>query len=440
MGKTAPFQIALVTFFIVFGVLAVLVFSGAINLDGTPEATTAKGTVVMWGTYKQTLLSREIDAYNQKHPDYKLVYVQKEASAFDQSFAEAIASGVGPDLILLPQDGIIRNQTKLFMIPYTSIPERTFRDTYIQEGELYMLTEGIIGLPLAVDPIIMYYNRNMFEAAGYTQVPQTWETLTQAVPKLTQKTPNGTILQSALPFGVYSNLNHAKDIISLLLIQAGNPIVIKQGADFRTVLSQSFDLATSPAESVFTFFTQFSDPLKETYTWNRTFTNARDQFINERLAVYFGYASELPLIASKNPNLNFDLAKVPQINNAKFQVTFGQMQAVAIVKASKNLPTAIKVATELTSAEMSAKIVGALLADTPIAPARRDLLTQVPPNSYGPVLYGSAVISRGWYDPGDSVTNPIFSGIVDDIVRGASAVGTAIGSGQSKLDIFFRQN
>lgn len=440
MGKISPFQIIIITVFVVLGVLAVLVFSGVINLDKTSQQTGAKGAVTMWGTYKHDLLSRVIDSYNQKHQDYSLVYVEKNASTFDTDLTEAIASGEGPDLILLPQDGILRNQTKLFKIMYTSLPERTFRDTYIQEGELYMLPDGVIGLPLAVDPLIMYYNRNMFEAAGLTQAPKTWDALSAAVPSLTKKTANATITQSAIPFGVFSNLNHAKDILSLLLLQINNPIVLKRGSEFIPVLNQKSDPNASgtPAQAVLEFFTQFSDPLKETYTWNRSFGSARDQFINEQLAVYFGYASELPTIAAKNPNLNFDIAKIPQVANTRSEVTFGQMQAVAIVKASKNFNSAFIVASEITSHDMADALINSLLESAPIAPARRDLFTKIPPNLYGPTLYNSAVIARGWYDPGDAITNPIFSDLVDNVIRGALNIGEAINQANSKLELVLK--
>ena len=60
-------------------------------------------------------------------------------------------------------------------------------------------------------------------------------------------------------------------------------------------------------ESVLRFYTQFADPAKETYSWNKTFQNDKNAFISGKLAFYFGYASEYKDIQQKNPNLRFDI-------------------------------------------------------------------------------------------------------------------------------------
>jgi ABC-type glycerol-3-phosphate transport system substrate-binding protein len=436
MGKMSVFQISIIVFFIVMAGLALLIFSGAINLDSQQSSTGPKGSIVMWGTYPHDKVSNVFDTYNQSHQGYTVTYIEKAPNALDNELAEAIASGGGPDLVILRQDDILNNVNKLYLIPYTSIPERTFRDTYIQEGELYMMDKGIIGLPISVDPMIMYYNRDIFEGAGITVPPKTWTQFLGMVPNLTKRDDKGVITQSAIPFGIYSNLNHAKDILSLLLFQAGDPIVAAQGSKFLSVLNQNPGGASvSPAQAVVDFFTQFADPSKTTYSWNKSFNSGLNQFINGELAVYFGYASELPVIAAKNPNLNFDVAKIPQPDGAKTEITFGQMQAVAVVKASKNLATALSVANDISGASFSASLVGAVLDSGPVAPARRDLLSSVPPSLYGPTLYSSAIISRGWLDPGSDGTNPIFQAMVDDVTRGATDSATSVNNAQSKLSL-----
>jgi ABC-type glycerol-3-phosphate transport system substrate-binding protein len=155
--------------------------------------------------------------------------------------------------------------------------------------------------------------------------------------------------------------------------------------------------------------------------------------------VYIGFASELPFIAAQNPNLNFDVAKVPQASSTGTSVTFGNMQAIGVVKASKNLSTALFVASDLTSADFQTKLTTGLLNSAPVAPARRDLLATAPQTLFGPTLYSSAIISRGWYDPGAEATDPIFSNMVDSVVRGASDPSQAVGDAESKLTVLFSQ-
>jgi len=300
----------------------------------------------------------------------------------------------------------------------------------------------VVGLPLTIDPLILYYNRDLLEGAGITTPPKTWDDVVRITPLLTKKGANQNILQSALPFGIYGNLNNAGDILSMLLFQAGNMIVAKQGETFSPVLGSN-PLQTagsgvlSPAQAVVSFFTQFVDPTKETYTWNRSFTNARDSFISGQLAMYIGYASEVPSIVAQNPNLNFDITKVPQSSLTGTQITFGNMQAVAIVKASSNPVAALFIAGEMTGADFAGKLVDRLLATTPVAPARRDLLGNVPQNVFGPTLYSSAIIARGWYSPGKDIVNPIFNAMVDDVVRGAADISQAVSDAHSRLTVYF---
>jgi multiple sugar transport system substrate-binding protein len=444
MKKLSPFQVGIVIFFIICIIVAVLIFIGVIGGGTKSQTQTAQGNVVLWGTYPSDVMSKLFDSYNASHQKYSVTYVEIGPTDLDSKLSDAIASGVGPDMVILTQDQIVNNQSKLYTIPYQSLTQSTFRATYAQEGELFMLPQGTIALPLTIDPLVLYYNRDLLEAAGITQPPTSWNQLVSEIPLLTKTDSNNNIVQSGIPFGIYGNLNNARAILSMFFLQAGDPIVTTQGGQFLPVLSQAStatagNQSASPAEAVVNFFTQFVDPTKSTYTWNRSFQNARQEFINGELAFYIDYASELPLIATQNPNLNFDVAKVPQANDTGAQVTFGNVAGVAIVKATKNMTTAFTVMSDLTGSDFESQLVTALLPVAPVAPARRDLLTTPPQVLFGPVLYNSAVIARGWYDPGESQTDPIFNDMIDSVVRGASDVGQAVGDAQNSLMVVFHQ-
>jgi ABC-type glycerol-3-phosphate transport system substrate-binding protein len=440
MQKSSTFQTVLLIIFVVFIVVAVLIFSGVIPIGGGDSETAGpKGEVVIWGPYKTNTVFKFFEEINNASKGaFKALYVEKNPRSFDRDLSEAIASGVGPDLVILSQEQLYRSRSKLFPIDYASFPERTFRDTFIQEGELFLLADGIYGLPLSVDPIIMYYNRNMFEASGITSPPKTWEELAQITPKLTVKKENLVLTQSAVSFGSYGNLTHAKDILSLLIMQAGNPITIESQKGFTSALGNKYNQEIPPAVSAISFFTQFADPQKDTYTWNRSLPASQEAFISEQVAVYFGYASELPLIVNKNPNLNFDIAKVPQVTGSKSHITFGDLKAVGIIKTSHNFNSAYSFALSLTGGELAPKILGALRADAPVAPARRDLLSSAPQNLFGPTLYGGALISRGWVDPGDDLSDPIFRDLVDSVFRGAVGPSEAVSQAHNKLQVIIK--
>lgn len=428
------FNIALLVIFIVFAVVAVLIFSNVIDVGDKDGISGAQGTVVLWGTIDRQDIGGLLTDFNQENKNFSVSYVQKNPQTFDRELTEAFASGIGPDLFLLPNDLILRYRNKIFPIPYQSFSERVFRDMFVSEGELYLFPEGVLAVPLTVDPMVMYYNRSMLDSAGIAQPPLTWDEFYIIATLLTSKDDANNIVKSAVSFGGFKNVTHAKDILSMLLLQLGNPIVSKEGADLSSVLDLSFNLKTSPAEAVLSFYTDFSNPLEEAYSWNKSLPASRDAFISEDLAIYFGYASELFEMRERNPNLDFDITRMPQVKNATANITIGRMRAIAISKTSKNLITAFVVSTLLTGRNFA----GELAAILSLPPVRRDLLVVRPTTSYLPVFYDGALYSRSWLDPSPQKTDEIFETMVEDIVSGRADAGRAVGDASDGIEILLR--
>lgn len=427
MQKSNLFQTILIVVFGLAILVAVLIFAGIIPTPGEKTANGgAQGTVVLWGTYDQSIMTSLLEQLNRTNKTYKIIYMQKQADTLQGDLVNAIASGQGPDLVILSNNDIIRNSNKVYHIPFASYSERAFRDTFVPAGDLFLMSDGIMGLPLTVDPMLLYYNTNMFEEAGIAKPPATWEDVIKDIPLLTKRSPAG-LTQAAIGMGTYANVTHAKDIIAMLLLQSGNVLVSFEGATPTASLSGS--------ESVLTFYTGFADPLKDTYTWNRAQSNSKDAFVNETLAMYFGYASELPGIVAKNPNLHFDIARVPTIATSTAKATIGRINAVAVVKSSQNFNTALYAASQLSGADFSGRLTSQLFTVAPIAPARRDLLSQTPQGIYGPMIFNSALSARGWRDPDSVATGKIFSMLIDDIVRGALSPVEAVRQANDKLKL-----
>jgi ABC-type glycerol-3-phosphate transport system substrate-binding protein len=120
--------------------------------------------ISVWGTLSDEFFQNFADKYFTENDlkNYSVDYMEKDSATFDQELVEAIASGVGPDAIVLPDDLIVRYSNKIFPIPYATLPEISFKDSYIQQAELYLNPSGIMALPLAIDPLVMYWNRDIF--------------------------------------------------------------------------------------------------------------------------------------------------------------------------------------------------------------------------------------------------------------------------------------
>ncbi|MEN9613748.1 MAG: hypothetical protein RLZZ347_55 [Candidatus Parcubacteria bacterium] len=421
------FQIILLTLCVVFIVAGVTVFS--LTKDATKSA---RGTTVLWGTIPDTQMQVILSQARVTDGLLDVTYVQKKPETFDQEFIEALASGKGPDGIILSQDSIVKYADKIIPIPFTTLPERDFKDTFVTEGDLFLSDTGVLGVPFTVDPLVLYWNRDVFANAGLATPPKLWQDFLTITPKLTVRKGVGdaVITKTAVALGEYRNIENAKAILSALLLQAGTPIVSMKNGRPSSALGFRSEQGFSPAESVLRFYTQFADPQKAMYAWNRSFTSAQQKFLSGDLATYVGFASELATLRVKNPNLNFDVTLLPQTSNDSLKTTFGQMYALALVRGSANPNGTIANFLSLASAS-----VGSVVSETlHLPPVRRDLLSVQPTDPYKAVFNNSALVAKGWLDPSRSTSDQIFKDLVESVSSGRLSLPEAISEANNQLD------
>lgn len=425
------FQTILLFVFGAVFVVAVLIFSGLIKVGGGSAGAQYSGTVVLWGTIDDNVMQPLVDTFNLKKT-YVLKYSHRNPDTFVPDLIDALAAGKGPDLVMLPQADAWSLKDKLTPIPYVSFPQRTFQDSFISLGDLFLTKDGILALPFTVDPMVMYWNRDILTNANIATPPATWDDVVDVVSKVTEKLPNATVTRSGVALGTFDNIKHAKDIIALLALQAGNPITaIDTQGSLRSVFTTTGSNANNiPVKSAITFYTGFADPIASTYTWNAGLSDSFNEFLSNDLALYFGYASEISSIRKLNPNLNFDVSGVPQSKTASIKATFGHLTGLALTRGSKNQATALFVATELTSADFLAKLNASLL----LPPVRRDLLTATTTDPYLGIFNASALSARAWRDPEPVKSDAIFKELVDTIRSGSISIDQAIIRTSGELD------
>ncbi|OHA46990.1 MAG: hypothetical protein A2541_01050 [Candidatus Taylorbacteria bacterium RIFOXYD2_FULL_36_9] len=421
--------------YVVFGAFIFFIIVGAI-LFATYRSSTSTETSIsisLWGTLSADDFSSFFSRYfGESNLKYTIDYTEKSPASFDSDLIEVLASGIGPDAIILPTDLIVRYRNKIYPIPYTVLPELTFKDTFIQAGELYLDKTGVLALPFSVDPLVMYWNRDIFNNAGLTKVPSTWIEVSDLIPKLTQKDEASNILRSTVALGEFRNVRDAKDILSALFIQAGNPIVsFSSDGSFESTLKDDFNSGTSPAVLALQFFTNFSNPVKPNYSWNRSLPNSLDVFANGDLAMYFGLASEFTAVKNKNPNLNFAVALLPQGSGNKIVYsTTGDLLGLAILKNSANPAGTYTVLNALTSASAFPYWKDIFN----VSSARRDILAQTESSAVKTIFNKSAIMSKAWYDPNRTQSNAIFQEMVESYTTGRSSLEGAVNTASDRLD------
>ena len=421
---------------IVIGIMMGLALIGVLLISGIiPGFKLGSGggtpvPIIVWGTEPYEKINGLFtDITEQNKSFFTLEYVQKNAATYENELVDALASGKGPNIWFLNQDFILKDRAKIVQIPFASFPERSFKDTFIQEGELFLSSDGIIALPFIIDPMVLYWNRDMFANAGISRAPKTWDEFVNFAEKLTIRDASGNISQAGAALGDFKNIDYAENIISFLIMQTGNAIVD------RLTLRSAFggdnsNFVVNPAESAIRFFTEFSDPGKTTYSWNRSLPTSKKAFIGGTLAMYFGYASEYKDIAEKNSHLNFDVAEVPQIKDGKIQATYGTIQGLAISKSSANTDRAMMAAVALIGKDSIAKLATIMF----LPPVRRDILLEIPQDPALAIFYKSAIQSRGWLKPDPSEVTNMFRSMVEDVITGKKKIYDAVRGVHEKLD------
>lgn len=426
------FQLVFLIVFIVAAVFGVLVFSGAIPLGSDGEGS--QGTVVLWGTLSSSVLAEPIEEFNRTTETYSVKYEEKSPANFERDLLEALATGTGPDMFFISDDLVFHYANKIIAIPYTSYSEAAFKNTFAGGGEVFLTKQGIVALPMSIDPLVLYYNRSILDAEGIVAPPKDWEEFAVQSAKLTQKDEANIIERSGAALGQYANVTHAKEILSTLFMQAGNPIILENEQGLHSALDEPIGTYNLP--SILEFYASFADPAKPLYSWNRSFNNSQDVFSSENLAFYFGFAGELLSLVNKNPNQNFFVAPVPQIKDSKFKLTAAHVTGIAVTSSSRNLNTALTAANALASSNFAvryAQILG-------VPPARRDLLAQPPESSFAPIFYNSALFARSWLDPARRETDSIFNSMVGAVLSNNMSESEAVQDASSKLELLLLSN
>jgi ABC-type glycerol-3-phosphate transport system substrate-binding protein len=427
----SSFQTILIIVFVVGFVIAIAVFSGLFSSSSAKTASTVPtGQVNIWGILPAETMNDYVNNFNSQNYGYTINYSYHDPANFYQDLIVALANGNSPDLVIMSSETISQIQDKLYVIPYAAYTEQQFRDTNIDGAQIFLSSTGVSALPLLVDPMVVYYNKDILAGKNFIVPPKTWTDLQAAVPILTKINSQGQITQSTVALGEADNILHARDILSTLFLQTGNSIVASDpsGGSNQVTLTNggtanaSGTIATLPAVQALTFYTSFADPTSSHYTWNDSLPESLQNFLAGNSAFYLGRASELFTIQAQNPNLNFDVTQMFQSDNAVRPITFGSFIAVGIMKNAPNMTAAYAAATQMASSTN----VDALSKDFSLPPVRRDLLQVAQSNPYVSVFFQAALSAFAWPDPNPASTNTIFHDMITNVNSNTTDVQTAI--------------
>ena len=220
------------------------------------------------------------------------------------------------------------HKNKIVPAPKDKISADLFSTLFPQVAEQdFILDDEVYSVPLFIDTLALLYNRDILDKQGVVFPPGTWEEFELDVPKLREIDEGNITLAAAAIGGTSATVLNAYDILNLLMLQSGVPMV-----------NSNFDraeIADKNGERALEFYSQFANPKSILYTWDNSTGSTIDSFSNETVAMVFAYQGDMEGIEERNPFLDFDVSPVPQINKDN-PVNVARYYGLSVSAGSKN--------------------------------------------------------------------------------------------------------
>lgn len=323
--------------------------SGCIGTGGNGGEKIQPVTLNYWRVWEgQDAFADILAKYKALHPNITINYRKLRYEEYEKELIEALAEDRGPDIFSLHSGWLRRYESKITPLPPSttmayqttkgsikkeivverktskSITPNQLKDAFLDVVYDDVIIDGqIYGMPLAVDNMVMFYNRDLFNNAGITAPPKYWNVEFQKdVKALTREDNQGLIIQSGVALGGSSNIERYSDILSLLMLQNGANMTDENGNVAFHQAPKNSSKGYAPGLEALRFYTDFANPVKEVYAWNKSMPNSLEAFITGQLAIFFGYSYHIPTIKARAPRLNYGISKMLQIEGNSQEINF----------------------------------------------------------------------------------------------------------------------
>lgn len=428
-------------FYILAGVIAFVVFLTVIlvirNIDGTGSSQPV--TLQFWGVFdEKSVYDPIIRDFQAQNPNIKIVYRKFTYEDYERSLVDALAAGTGPDIFMIHNTWLSKHGDKLTPMP-EEFPKlgplmtlKNFQDQFVDVAAQDLVFGGrIYGLPLYVDTLALYYNKDILNNVGITRPAQTWEELNSDTEAITRLDGFGNIIQSAAAIGAARNINRSTDILANLMIQSGVRMLDAEN------LSATFSRPvnnTAVGEIALKYYTDFANPLVRTYTWNDAQHYSVDAFVEGKTAMMFNYSHQTPLLRAKSSRLNFGVAPMPQISMSDAK-TYANYWAVAVSNRSQSANDAWRFLIHLTSKDGASSYLNATLRPA----ARRDLIELQKNDLDLGVFALQALSARSWFQVDNTAIESIFADMIEDVNFGRATVREALQNAESRVNVLMQR-
>ncbi len=414
-------------------ILLVLVFalvtSGCGGPSAAERAANTSVTLSVWRVFDDDeTFDTLMRSYQSIHPNVSFEYREMRFDEYEDELIRAFAEGTGPDIfsvhntwlggyesLISPMPdsvsipycetrGSIKKETVCTIQEEPTISQRTLKNDFVDvvaEDVIrsYKATskseaeDRIFGLPMGVDTLALFYNRDLLNAAGLPEPAYDWTQFQEHVTALTTLGSDEEIKQSGAAIGTSQNVERAFDIISVLMMQNGTTMTDSRG---RATFGNDVDGEYFAGQAT-RFYTDFANPLKQVYTWNEDMEDSFDAFTSGATAYFFGYSYHHDLIMTANEKMNLGIAPLPQIDGGK-TVNYANYWVETVAKSTDHEDWAW----DFIEFAASADRVDSYLSTAKKPTALRALINDQVDDEVLSVFAGQTLTAESWYK-GDEV-------------------------------------
>ena len=402
---------------IVLAVFSILVFSGKVPFFTGADGNAPKfsGKVMIWGSLPEAQMKEYLSNFTADKIGYSIDYKQIPSNQFKPKLAEALSVGYGPDIIIANHDVILSNEYYLQPIKFSqSLTENQYKSTYVDAANIFVRSGGVVAFPIGIDPMIMFYNKDLQNQLGITTAPSDWNKMLKTAEMYTK---NGGIAgvfdASILPLGSYDNYDYSKDVMFTLVNQLGGETLSVSGTGFVGGLEEEMQKnGPTYIDSAVRYMSNFANPSLKSFTWSPRMRDALTEFTAGKLVYYPAYISDQRVISNLNSKLNFDYVFMPQVPDHTSIYTGSRVLGIAMLSSSKN-PTAAYDA--LSSFGYSKDFANQIASIAGEPSPRKDTLAGTGSTQYPEIIGKSILISKPFYeidnDKSSSLVNTMFRDI-----------------------------
>lgn len=452
-----------------------LVFFGAVSLSGcgfkekAPEGYQVD--LEVWGVFDDS------DAYAEVFSEYKKInpyvrdirYRKLPVETYKEDLLNALAAGKGPDIFMIRNSWRAAYEDKIAAAPDYMLTERQYRDAFVDVVSSDFVKEGkIYGVPLSVDSLALYYNKDLFNAAGIGSPPATWEEFLDDARRLSRVDQLGNIVQSGAALGTAYNINRSTDILTALMLQLGSRIGQSDAA--------RVELGDENSRKALEFYAQFARVGSGFYSWNPRSHYSIDAFYEGTLGMMANYSWQYATIRQKNAKLNIGVAPLPQFagtapqnvanywgytvaKNKEYQAPSGQenvkadlekqnylrtheawqlLKFMAFLPANKSVTLMNGIAGTTKTFPLSIDPAKKYLERTMKPAARRDLVqAQQSDVILAPFAAGN-LIARNWYQGNPEAVESILAEMIDSVNKGEKSSYEALDTAGKRINLIAR--